>query len=263
MDSFAQRSPDVAAIAAAGGIAVQPIGATEQHGPHLPLATDAILAEALAERAIAKLPLEVPAWTLPTLAYGRSPEHVGRAGTVSLSMTTLIAVCMDVARAVAGSGIRTLVFVNAHGGNPDLLRAINRDIRAEFGVNAYTVHAPTLPLPDDLIAQMPRPDIDVHAGFYETSIMLALRPDAVALADAAPDGLAVADALAEYGRISLFGAIPLPWHVDHLTWSGTIGDPTGADAVWGEAALDVQSTALAEAILELATFRYPPTGATG
>ncbi len=90
--------------------------------------------------------------------------------------------------------------------------------------------------------------------------MLAVRPDAVAVDNSGPDGFAVVDTLAEFHRISLFGSVPLPWHVDDLSASGTIGDPTGANAEWGESALDAQSTALAETLVELSRFRYPPTG---
>lgn len=258
MDPLAQRSPDIAGIGM-DGLAIQPIGATEQHGPHLPLATDAIIAETLATRAVELLPDSLPVWLLPVLSYGLSPEHAGRPGTVSLSTTTLIAVCMDVARAVAASGIRTLIFVNAHGGNPDILRVLTRDIRERFRMHAYAVHAPTLPLPAELIAQMPRADYDVHAGFYETSVLLALEAEGVDLDVAAPDGLAAATALASMQHISLFGEVSLPWHVDDVSASGTIGDPSGANAAWGRAALDAQAGALAEAVVEFATFRYPPT----
>jgi creatinine amidohydrolase len=253
-----QRSPEVAAIAAARGVALQPIGAYEQHGPHLPLATDAIIAEALTARAAAQLPASLPAWVLPVLSYGKSIEHLGRPGTVTLSTTTLLAVCRDVAASVAASGIRTLVFVNAHGGNPELLQLVARDIKAELGVDTYSVHAPTLAVPD--ADRIPRPDLEVHAGFSETSVMLALDPERVDLDAAEPDGLAVADALAPLTHVSLFGPIPLPWHVDDLSVTGTIGDPTGANAAWGAAALEAQATALAETIVELATFRYPSPG---
>ena len=256
-------SPDVQRIAASGGIAVQPIGAVEQHGPHLPVTTDATVAEALAIGAVAKLPASLPAWILPTLPFGLSPEHAGWPGTVSLSATTLLALCLDVASGVAESGIGTLIFVNAHGGNPDLLRVVSRDIRAAFGVKAFVVHAPDLPLPTELRERMPHPELDVHAGFYETSVMLALDPDSVALDDAAADGLAVLGPLADQRRISLFGDVSLPWQTGELSASGVIGDPTGADAAWGHAALDAQTTVLAETIEELATFEYPPLGGSG
>jgi len=257
------RTPDVVRIAASGGIAVQPIGAVEQHGPHLPVTTDATVAEALAEGAVAKLPESLSAWVLPTLPFGLSPEHAGRPGTVSLSAGTLLALCLDVAKGVAESGIGTLIFVNAHGGNPDLLRVVSREIRAAHGVKAFVVHAPDLPLPDVLRERMPHPELDVHAGFYETSVMLALDPSSVALDEAAPDGLAVLGPLAEQQRISLFGAVSLPWHTDELSASGVIGDPTGADASWGRAALEAQTTVLAETIEELVCFEYPPLAGPG
>ncbi|GAA2231347.1 creatininase family protein [Herbiconiux moechotypicola] len=257
------RSPEVAGLAAAGGVAVLPIGAVEQHGPHLPIDTDSVIATALAERAVTLaggIDGAPPLWLLPTLSYGLSPEHAGRPGTVSLSSTTLLAICLDLGRAIAASGIATLIFVNAHGGNPDLLRVAARDIRADSGVTTYVVHAPVLPLPDGLVAAQPRPELDVHAGFYETSVMLALDPASVHLPSAAPDGLAVAGALDGLLHVSLFGEISLPWHSDDLSASGVIGDPTGASAEWGAKALAVQAQSLAEAIVELAGFSYPAPG---
>ncbi|GAA3018374.1 creatininase family protein [Microbacterium dextranolyticum] len=259
-------SPDVTAIAAAGGIAVQPIGATEQHGPHLPLTTDALIATALAEAAAdavharaASGDEDAPSlWMLPTLAYGLSPEHAGFPGTVTLSSTTLLAVCLDIARSVAAAGIRTLVFVNAHGGNPELLQVVARDIRDQTGVLAVSVHGPSLPLPAALADQMGRADLDVHAGFYETSVLLALHPAAVRLPLAAADGIDRIDALAT-GAVSpsvgLFGAVPLPWRTRDVSASGTIGDPTGASAEWGREALHAQGLALADVLREIARLR--------
>lgn len=257
---------DVAALATAGGIAVQPIGATEQHGPHLPITTDAVIATALADAARdvlagrsatgqAGVP---PLWVLPTLAYGTSPEHASFAGTVTLSSTTLLAVCLDVARSVAASGIGTLVFVNAHGGNPELLHLVARDIRDETGVLAITVHAPALPLPPELTAAIPRPDLDVHAGFYETSVMLAVAPASVRMPLAVPDGLTRTDAIARGAVSSVvgpFAAVPLPWRTADVSASGTIGDPTGATAEWGLSALRAQAEELADALTEIARLR--------
>ncbi|MFW8745486.1 creatininase family protein, partial [Mesorhizobium japonicum] len=157
----------------------------------------------------------------------------------------------DVARDVAASGFRTLVFVNAHGGNPELLRVAARDIRAQIGIHAYLVHAPDIDLPDELGASIPRPDVDVHAGYYETSVMLALAPELVALPLSRPDGIEAVRALDDAG-LRLDGPAALPWFTRDLSPSGVIGDPTGADAVWGRAALDHQGRALAGLVERLA-----------
>jgi len=257
---------DVAALAAAGGIAVQPIGATEQHGPHLPLTTDALIATALAGAAVRRLaqradagePEVPPVWLLPTLAYGKSPEHAGFAGTVTLSSRTILALCIDLARSVAAAGIDTLVFVNAHGGNPEALELVARDIRDDTGVFAVSVHAPSLPLPERLLAAMPRPELDVHAGFYETSLLLAIAPDSVHLELAAADGLeraAALDAASRSPLVGVFGGVPVPWRTSDVSASGTIGDPTGASAQWGSDALDAQGEALAEVLAGVARLR--------
>ncbi|WP_295775884.1 creatininase family protein [uncultured Microbacterium sp.] len=257
---------DVAALAAVGGIAVQPIGATEQHGPHLPLSTDAVIATALADtardvlaaRAAAGIAGIPPLWMLPPLAYGTSPEHASFTGTVSLSSTTLRAICLDVARSVAAAGVRTLVFVNAHGGNPELLHVVAREIRDQTGVLVVVVHGPALPLPPELTEAVPRPDVDVHAGFYETSVLLAVDPASVRLPLAAPDGVPRTDELAAGALTPLvgpFAAISLPWRTEDVSASGTIGDPTGANAEWGRAALRAQADALADVLREIGRLR--------
>jgi creatinine amidohydrolase len=252
VDPAAVRSPQVAALAEGGAVALVPVGAHEQHGPHLPLATDTLIAEALTRMAADRLPRDVLPWLLPAVPLGKSIEHLGFPGTVSLSTTTILAVCLDIARSAAASGVRAIVFVNGHGGNPEVLQLATRDIRAEVEIPAYTVHAPSLPLPVQLIEQMPRPDLDVHAGFYETSVLLALAPDAVRMADAMPDGLTAADALDRLHRLPLDGPVALPWRSSDLTRSGIIGDPRGANAEWGRQALEAQAGVLATVITSFA-----------
>jgi creatinine amidohydrolase len=249
------RSPSIAQLAAAGAVAVQPIGAYEQHGPHLPLATDAILAEEFAAAAVTKLAGDLPVWVLPTIAYGASSEHVGFPGTISLSSSTLTAVCTDVASSVLASGIHRMIFVNAHGGNPELLQLLCRELRAATGMLAMTVHAPSLPGVEDGVG-----GIDVHGGRYETSVMLALMPEAVAQPLPGPDGLGIAASFDGFEHLAAGGVAAVPWLTSDVSAGGVIGDPSAADAEWGAAMFDAQATALAGIIGELSRFQYrPPT----
>ena len=119
------------------GVVVLPIGAIEQHGPHLPVWTDALLAERMTSRAFELLPPIVSALLLPTLSYGKSNEHTGYPGTIALSAATLMALLRDIGAAVAKSGFTRLLFFNTHGGNKALLEMMVRDLRAELGLLCF------------------------------------------------------------------------------------------------------------------------------
>lgn len=249
-------STQVAAIAARGGVALVPIGATEQHGPHLPVTTDTTIAAAFATAASARVARDVAIWVLPAVPFGFSPEHAGRPGTVSLSPRTLLAVADDIGRGVAASGIRRLLFVNGHGGNPELLHVACRQLRERRGLAAFAVHVPGLALPPELTEGVTTGDLDAHAGHYETSVLLALDPASVDMDAARADGLDEVTAAAD-SLTRPFGAVSVPWHVDDLSHSGVIGDPTTADAGWGERAFAAQAAALADIVRAVAAHPLP------
>jgi len=119
------------------GVVVLPVGATEQHGPHLPLGTDTLLATGVLDRALARLPDEVRAWVLPPLPYGKSTEHAGFPGTLSLSARTLLSILEDLGRGVAAAGFRRLAFLSGHGGNRAVLDIAARDLRIETGLLCF------------------------------------------------------------------------------------------------------------------------------
>jgi creatinine amidohydrolase len=152
---------DIAAIDKHDAVVVQPIGAIEQHGPHLPVMTDAFVAEQLAALAANTLGADANVWLLPPLSYGKSTEHLGWAGTMSLSSETLLAVCRDVGRSVAASGFTRLAFVNGHGGNPSLLDVAARDIRTETGLLVFLVTTGRLGAPDGLT--VPDAGFSIHS----------------------------------------------------------------------------------------------------
>jgi creatinine amidohydrolase/Fe(II)-dependent formamide hydrolase-like protein len=227
------------------GVVVLPIGAIEQHGPHLPLLTDARLAEEIVRRACAKLPDSVNAWYLPTLPYGKSTEHIGYAGTVSLSAATLIAVVSDIARSLHASGFRRLLFFNAHGGNLALLQMVARDIRAELGMLCVVAMPDMTQALSEFGPQERR--FGLHGGTLETAWMLALAPE-----------LVKAGAKAHYPD--------LPWQHLHLTalpqvawltrdWSpeGHFGDPSAATKEAGERWLLSAAEHLARLITEVSS----------
>src|SRR3954452_2648405 len=173
------RASEVAARCSARSLLIQRIASIEQHGPHLPLATDLMVCEATSEAAVAQRGDELDLWLLPSLAYGKSNEHAWAAGTIWLSAQTLLAVLDDLARSIMATPARRLVFVNGHGGNTSLLDVACRDLHQKYpGLMTFLVH-PSVP-PDHGGAGHPAEHgMGVHAGLQETSLILHLRPDLV------------------------------------------------------------------------------------
>ena len=227
-------STDAVALAAArpGSTVIWPWGACEQHGPHLPLATDALFAEQLLDRVLARLDRQHPIWRLPLQSFGFSPEHQRFAGTLSLPAELLIAQVVAVGRQLAAMGFRRLVLFNAHGGQIALLQVAARQLRAEAPALAV------LPCfvwsgPEGVAELISEPERSegLHAGLAETSLMLHLQPELVGPLPPA-DGHRGGNPPAGW---SLEGACPTAWLTHDLSDSGVIGDPQGASAELGEA----------------------------
>ena len=247
---------DAEAIDRSNAVLVQPIGAIEQHGPHLPLMTDALTAERISDLAISGLPAGSNVWQLPTLSYGKSTEHLGRAGTVALSAATLMGVCLDLGDSLAASGFRKLVFVNGHGGQPSLLDVVARDIRVRTGLEVFPMMPSRLGLPEGV--EPVDPEYGIHGGQIETSIVWALAPELVQMEHARKDGEAAGEVFRDLKHLTLEGAVPTAWVTDDLSASGVLGDPTAASRELGERIVEHQVTALREVLLEIRDFAFPP-----
>lgn len=232
------------------------ISAIEQHGPHMPLVTDLLEGEMLLGRALERVPGSVQLWALPSLAYGKSNEHIGFPGTVTLSASTLAAVVMDIARSVARAGFRRLVLVNSHGGNRTLLEALARDVREETGLMVFPLSTFLIGLEFDAVTE-DEARWGTHAGDWETSLMLALAPELVHM-DRVPDGRAYPRYEEQDPRyVTPFGPVGFAWKTEELSLSGAIGDPRGADAERGEAVAEHTTARLAEILIEIARFEMP------
>ena len=176
---------DFAQIDSSSLVAVLPVGAIEQHGPHLPLSVDADLTAGLVQACLPHLTEDAQVVFLPAQVLGYSPEHAAFAGTLTLKAETVVRMWTDIAESVAAAGVKKLVIFNSHGGQVSMMDVVARDWRARLGLLVYSVSWFNLPLLDEtgqdvsalFSAQEHR--FGVHAGDMETSMMLALRPELV------------------------------------------------------------------------------------
>ena len=205
---------------------VLPTAAIEQHGPHLPLATDTLINNLLLGHALEKLPAELPVYALPPVHYGKSNEHMGFPGTLSVSASTFMAVLRDLGASIASAGFKRLVLYNTHGGNTSLIDVMARDLRAEFGLRMFALHGsggiPFEGLDPQELAY------GFHAGEVETSFLLASVPELVD-----PSAYTV-NYIADIAKPQLLRPENAPaifsWLTADIAPSGVLGDPRPASA---------------------------------
>jgi len=244
--------PQVAERLTARSILVQPLGAIEQHGPHLPLSTDSVIATAVAEAAVEEVGDELDVWLLPTLEYTKSNEHAWSPGTVWLSATTLLAVLDDIGRCIATTPAQRLVFFNGHGGNSALLNVANREIRLAHGLMTFLTH-PGVPPDQGGASAVDEMGMGVHGGSDETALMLHIAPHLVHMQEAqrrVPEALAANEYVRFGGRVS-FG-----WMSNDFFPDGYIGDPTSATAAQGRELFSGAVRGFTEALREIASFNF-------
>lgn len=244
----------IAALDGERTLVVLPVASVEQHGPHLPVFTDSIIALAVLTRALERRPDDSRVWALPLQAYGKSNEHIGFAGTFGLSAETLARTLRDVARGVHASGLRRLMFLNSHGGNPEILDYVARDLREELNMLCFTAHPFRFGLSREIISGVEE-GYGIHAGESETSLMLAITPELVHPEAYTPE---LAPVRHYMRRMTLKGAASFGWLARDLSNSGTIGDPRAASAEKGEAILQAEATLVAELIEEALELRLEP-----
>lgn len=233
-------------------ILVQPVGAVEQHGPHLPFLTDLEVARAVCERVVDEVGDEHDLWLLEPLAYSKSNEHAGTPGTIWLGPETMLRVLDDLGRSVAASPARRLAFVNGHGGNSALLNVACRELRLHHGLETFLLH-PSVPPDQGGRSTEDELGMGIHGGLHETSIMLHLRPELVDLERAERN---VPEHLAANRHVRFGGSVTFGWLAHDFGPSGVIGDPTGATAELGAELFRGAVAAMAEAFGEIARFRH-------
>lgn len=226
-------------------VLVLPTGAIEPHGPHLPLSTDLVMAEAVSSEVVDRAAaLGHDVWLMPALGYTKSDEHANFPGTMWLEAETVLRTVVDLGRSIAATPSRRLLFVNCHGGNSALLEVACRELRRRFDLQTF------------LYAGGPRPGptekgFGIHAGCAETSMMLYLRPDLVDMTRAAS---AVPDAITQNTYVGFGKPVRFGWLSDDFSESGVIGDPTGATADEGKLLFEETVSTVVAAIAEVETF---------
>ena len=246
------RTTEFAQLDLARTIAVLPVAATEQHGPHLPLNVDTVLVEGVVQACLPHLHAQQPVFFLPTQAVGLSPEHQAFAGTLTHSAQTTLDIWTQIGESVARSGVKKLVLLNSHGGQVGLMDVVGRDLRARLHMLVYSVSWFNLPLgaaAEAFSADEHR--FGIHAGDIETSMMLALRPDLVDMR-AAQNFASTSQTRAEQFEILGNGkSAKLAWQTQDYNPHGAVGNAAAATAEKGHALLDAAGRALAQLLAEI------------
>jgi creatinine amidohydrolase len=234
-------------------IAVLPVAAVEQHGPHLPVGVDGFIAEGYLARVLKLLTDQLPVSFLPQQWIGNSNEHLAFPGTLTFSAETAIRTWSEIGESVYRAGVRKLVIINAHGGNSPVLDLVARDLRARLGMLAVTAAWSRFGYPDGLFTDIERVH-GIHGGAVETSLMLAMRPDAVRqdkAADFAPESLKIER---EFARLRTDRPAGFGWMAQDLHPSGALGNAKAGSRDKGEAAAEHGARAFVQLLEDVHRF---------
>ena len=254
---FAQlaASKDIAQV-----VAVLPVAATEQHGPHLPVSVDTALVDGVVNASLshlAHLPADLPVLFLPTQNIGKSNEHIRFPGTLTLSAQTVISLWMDIGASVARSGIKKLVLLNSHGGQASIMDIVARDLRTEHDLIVYSANWYNLPLGDAVMELFPAEEhrFGIHAGDIETSMMLALEEKSgikgLDMTQAQNFHSTSQDRASKYSVLGNGTSAKLGWQMQDYNPQGAAGNAAAATAAKGHALLNAAGLQLANLLKEV------------
>ena len=236
-------------------VIIQPVGAIEQHGPHLPIAVDSAISVGVIGKALEQLEANIPAYALPCLYYGKSNEHDGFPGTITLSANTLLSVIQEMAQSIYRAGFRKLVLMNSHGGQPQIMEIAARDMHQshpDFAVfPLFTWRVPNMT--KDLITVQEQ-EYGIHAGDAETSIMLSLLPGQVNMENAVKE---YPQGLPQDSLLDMEGKLPFAWLTRELSQSGVMGDATVATKEKGDRILQSLAAGWVRVIKDIYRFEQP------
>lgn len=234
-------------------IAVLPVAAVEQHGPHLPVGVDAMIMEGYLARALPAIPADLPVLVLPVQSVGKSNEHIDFPGTLTLSAETAIRAWTEIGESVHRAGCRKLLVMNSHGGNVPVIDIVARDLRVRLGMLVVNASWSRLGHPEGLYEAGERLH-GIHAGTIETALMLAFRPDLVRMAaaeDVVPESIAIAE---RFTHLRVTQPIGFGWMAQDVSRSGAIGNAAAATAAMGEASAAFGVTGFLALLQDMADF---------
>lgn len=235
-------------------VAVLPVGAVEQHGPHLPVRVDAAINAGIVARAVELMPPDLMALVLPMMPVGKSDEHLAFPGTLTLSYETLARVWYELGECVHRAGVRKILFLNSHGGQPQLLEIVCRDLRVKLGMFAVSAMWPRL-IDMDTLFPPEENRHGIHGGQSETSVMLHLHPDLVEMEHAENFVPLSVEIERESEMLSAEGGARFGWQAQDLHPKGACGDATSATAELGRMAVEQTAVRLVRLVEEIS--RYP------
>lgn len=234
-------------------VAVLPLGATEQHGPHLPFETDTIIVEGVVARVASLLPAQLQVDFLPVEPIGYSIEHMDVAGTRTLAFDEAVRRWIGIGEACHRQGCRRFVMLNAHGGNSPLMTIVATELRVRLDMLAVATSWTRFGYPADLVSAEEKA-LGIHGGFVETSVMLALRPDLVDMGKAREFSSMQAIYEREFAHLRAYGPHAFGWKMRDLSPEGVVGNAAAATALAGEAILDHAARGVVELLTDVARF---------
>lgn len=244
------RAPEYGSVDADGTLAVLPLAAVEQHGPHLPVGTDALIATGMLNTAIALLPDDLDVRILPVQAVGKSNEHLYAPGTLTLPAGVAIEAWTELGLSVHRAGIRKLVLVNSHGGNEEIMGIIARELRVRCNMMAVKISWMRFGLPDGLFSES-EARFGIHGGDIETSLMLHFRPDLVDMAAAQNFPSLAAEMRTRHRHLGPTGTHAFAWIASDLNPHGVVGDALAATAEKGRRVAEHQARGFVELLQEV------------
>jgi creatinine amidohydrolase len=221
-------------------VAVLPVSAIEQHGPHLPLSTDLSIMQGMLATAIDKLPKGLDVRILPIQSVGKSNEHIFAPGTLSLPANGLIDAWVELGASAARAGVRKIVVITSHGGNEEIMGIVTRELRVRFDMLAVKSSWMRFGLPDGVFSEF-EVRHGIHGGDYETSLMLHFRPDLVDMTKARNFSSRFTDAEEQFDLLRPTGPFAFAWIASDINHHGVAGDAALATAEKGKKAADHQS----------------------